>query len=190
MTVPTRSAGWGVGADGSSVTWTVAEGRKGRRWREVLTRDGAVLHALLLETDADRRFSHLELARADGLWTFHPEPDGTLHGNHVGSGDGGADVRHVAGWPYGPEDELLVAGSSISFAAVAWRRESAMVEGATAVVAGVVIGSDGELAKLPDLRIERLSMTTWQVGEGSPFEIDDAGLPILRGGISHPLELA
>ena len=42
---------------------------------------------LLLETDPDGRFSHLELARADGLWTFHPEADGTLHGNHVAATD-------------------------------------------------------------------------------------------------------
>ena len=71
-------AGCGRAADGSTVTWTVAEGSKGRRWREVVALGGATVQALLLETDRDRRFSHLELARADGLWTFHPEPDGTL----------------------------------------------------------------------------------------------------------------
>ena len=39
MTGPTRVAGWGRGPDdGTVVTWTVAEGRKGRRWREVVAR--------------------------------------------------------------------------------------------------------------------------------------------------------
>ena len=97
MSDPTRKAGWGTASDGSLVTWTVSEGRRGRRWREVIARDGAVVHALLLETDPDGRFSHMELARADGLWTFHPEADGTLHGNHVGSGSG---VGHIAGRPF------------------------------------------------------------------------------------------
>ena len=73
MTEPTRAAGWGTGPeDGTVVTWTVAEGRKGRRWREVVARGPDVLHALLLETDPNGRFSHLELARADGL----PRRDG------------------------------------------------------------------------------------------------------------------
>ena len=77
----------------------MSEGRKGRRWREVVARGPDVVHALLLETDPDGRFSHLELARADGLWTFHPEGDGTLHGNHVDrtrrgrAPRGGMDVR-------------------------------------------------------------------------------------------------
>ncbi len=34
MTAPTRRAGGGRAIDGALVTWTVAEGRKGRRWRE------------------------------------------------------------------------------------------------------------------------------------------------------------
>ena len=93
MTGPTRAAGWGRGPDGTVVTWTVAEGRKGRRWREVVARGTDVVHALLLETDPNGRFSHLELARADGLWTFHPEPDGTIHGNHVAVGSRRLPIR-------------------------------------------------------------------------------------------------
>jgi hypothetical protein len=120
MTGQTRMAGWGRAADGSTVTWTVAEGSKGRRWREVVALGGATVQALLLETDRDRRFSHLELARADGLWTFHPEPDGTLHGNHVRPGDG--EVEHVRGWPFGRDDGLVVEGSPIALAALAWAR--------------------------------------------------------------------
>jgi len=188
MTAPMRVAGWGSLADGSVVTWTIADGRKGRRWREVVTRGSAVIHALLLETDQDGRFSHLELARADGLWTCHPEPDGTLHGHHVGQGD--ADVRHVVGWAFAPDDALIVEGSPICLAAVAWRRISSMTEGAVADIAGVVIRSAGDLAEVSEIRLQRLSRTRWRVGEGSSFEVDDAGLPVLPGGERRPLELA
>ncbi len=184
MTGPTRVAGWGRGQDGTVVTWTVAEGREGRRWREVVARGEDVVHALLLETDPGGRFSHLELARADGLWTFHPEPDGTLHGNHVTATAG---VRHIAGRPFGPDDALLVAGSPVSLAAIAWRH--ATTDTGLFPVAGVVIGADGTLAERPEIRIERLSATRWQVGEGSPVEIDEAGLPVLDGGETWPLEL-
>ena len=187
MTAPTRVAGWGRLADGSVATWTVAEGRRGRRWREVVARDTATLHALLLETDPDGRFSHLELARSDGLWTFHPEPDGTLHGNHVRAGEPG--VRHVVGWPFAYDDALIVEASPLSLAAIAWHRRAAMRESAVEHAAGVIIGADGALERRSEIRIERLSPTRWQVGEGRPFEVDSAGLPVLEGGASQPLEI-
>jgi hypothetical protein len=187
MTGPTRVAGWGVAADGSEVTWTVAEGRRGRRWREVVSRDGAVVHALLLETGPDRRFSHLELARADGLWTFHPESNGTLHGNHVGRG--GVDVRHVAGWQFAADDALLVEGSPISAAAIAWARAGSRAVGSAIDVAAVTIGGDGEFRTVPALRIERSSPTGWHVGDAPPFELDPTGLPVLDQGTIRPLEV-
>ena len=184
MTGPTRVAGWGRGRDGTIVTWTVAEGRKGRRWREVVARGEEVVHAVLLETDPAGRFSHLELARADGLWTFHPEPDGTLHGNQVAATTG---VRHITGRPFAPDDALLIEGSPVSLAAIAWRQATG--GGGLSPVAGVVIGADGALAELSQIRIERLSATSWRVGEGSPIEIDGSGLPVLDDGETWPLEL-
>ncbi|HEV8401497.1 MAG TPA: hypothetical protein VGQ31_00540, partial [Candidatus Limnocylindrales bacterium] len=185
MSVPTRVAGWGIAADGSEVTWTVAEGRRGRRWREVISRDLVVVHALLLETAPDGRFSHLELARADGLWTFHPEPDGTLHGNHVGRGE--VDVRHVTGWPFGPDDALLIEDSAISLAAIAWARTGSVTVGGVVAVEAVVIGGDGALEPVPALRVERLTATGWRVGDAPAFELDPAGLPVLDGGSTRPL---
>ena len=187
MTGPTRVAGWGVTADGSEVTWTIAEGRRGRRWREVLSRAGAVEHALLLETAPDGRFSHLELARADGLWTFHPEADGTLHGNHVGRGE--VDVRHVAGWPFGPDDVIMIEDSLVGPAAIAWSRAASLPVGSRQMVAAVVIAGDGALEPVPALQVERLSATGWRVGSASPFELDAAGLPVLAGGSRRPLEV-
>jgi len=184
VTEPTRAAGWGRGPeDGTVVTWTVAEGSKGRRWREVVARGPDVLHALLLETDPNGRFSHLELARADGLWTFHPEADGTLHGNHVGTGSG---VLHVEGRPFAPDDAMIVEGSPVSLAAIAWGHAAGAL---VRPVGGVVIQAGGTFAELADVPIERLSPTRWRIGEGNPIEIDEAGLPVFDGGESWPLEL-
>ena len=183
MTGPTRVAGWGRGPDGTVVTWTVAEGRKGRRWREVVARGAEVVHALLLETDPNGRFSHLELALGDGLWTFHPEPDGTLHGNHVAATAG---VRHIAGHAFAPDDALIVEGSPVSLAAIAWGHAAGAL---VRPVAGIVIGADGVLVAQAEVLIERLTGTRWQVGEGSSIEIDEAGLPVLDDGETWPLEV-
>jgi hypothetical protein len=179
-------AGTGSLPDGRRVTWTVAEGRRGRRWREVVVHGPHTIHALLLETDQERRFSHLELARADGLWTFHPEGDGTLHGNHVGLGEG---IRHVNGWAFAPDDILFIEGSPLSRAAIAWARAPTLQAGSVSDVAGVIIRVDAELDRLPAIQIERLDESRWRVGEGSVFEIDEIGLPVLDHGVSEPLEL-
>ena len=73
-----RVAGTGRSPDGDTVTWSVAEGRRGRRWRESVVQDGAVVHSLLFELDPDGRFAHLELTTTAGLVTLHPEGDGTI----------------------------------------------------------------------------------------------------------------
>ena len=185
MTDPTRVAGSGELADGSIVTWTVAEGRRGRRWREVIARDGSTVHALLFETDAARRFSHLELARTDGLWTFHPEPDGSLHGNQV-SADG--PIRHVQGWPFAMGDALLIEGSPIAAAALAWGHAREVAIGGSIKLSGVVVRSDGELERIERTDLARLDETRWRVGEGMFVEVDELGLPILAGGRRQPLE--
>src|SRR5689334_6864494 len=112
-----RRAGSALRPGGDHVTWSVAEGRRGRRWREVVVdAGGAVRHSLLLELDPDGRFSHLELSTAAGLLTLHPEGDGTLHGNAV-TGDG---VRHIAGWAWDAERAIEVEGSVVCEAT--WRR--------------------------------------------------------------------
>ena len=123
----------------------------------------------------------------DGLWTFHPEEDGTLHGNHVGRGE--VDIRHVTGWPFAPDDAILIEDSVISLAAIAWSRASSMAVGSSVEVAAVVIGGDGALEPVPALRVERLSATGWRVGDAPPIELDPAGLPLLAGGSTRPLEV-
>ena len=186
MTEPTRLAGWGRTTDGVAITWTMAEGRRGRRWREVAIGDAGMTHALLLETGPDGRFSHLEVARPEGLWTFHPEPDGTLHGNAVRAGIG---VRHVEGWPFGPDAVLVVEGSAIGDAAIAWHATRTMSIGGVIEVPGVLLRTDGKLEAVDSIRIDRRSDAGWRIGDGQAFEIDPSGAPRLGGGGTVPLEL-
>jgi hypothetical protein len=166
VTGPVRLAGGVRRGDGTHVTWTLAEGRKGRRWREVVTGDdGGMRWALLYETDPDGGFSHLELASAAGLATLHPEGDGTLHGNVV-EPEGG--VRHIVGAPFEPGNALLVAGSLVAGAAVAaGHRPRSM--------ATVLDPVDLTL----DVRV---------IVEGDLTSVDEAGVPLLPGGATWPLE--
>ena len=59
-------------------------------------------------------------------------------------GDGA--VEHVRGWPFGRDDALVVEGSPIALAALAWARATDVAPGVTTSVAAVVIGADGELS--------------------------------------------
>jgi hypothetical protein len=192
MTGATRVAGWGRRADGATVTWTVADGSRGRRWREVVAAGNGVQHALLLETSPDGRFSHLELARAGGLWTFHPEGDGSLHGNAVERDV--PEVRHVAGWAFAPDDLMLVEGSPLSAAAIAWHASTSRTgdtEHATEATgrAGVILRVDGSIHAVQRIRVDSFTDRSWQIGDEPPIAIDDAGLPLLAGGVIRPLEL-
>ena len=163
---PVRLAGSVRLADGTVVTWTVAEGRKGRRWREVQSDErGAVHWSLLYETDPDGRFAHLELASASGLATLHPERDGTLHGNVV-EPDGG--VRHVAGEPFDPGTALVVGGSRLAGAAVA---------------RGHAVGDPTVVLDPATLTLTRRSLEP-----GDLTAVDADGAPMLDYGSTWPLE--
>ncbi len=187
MTPPVRIAGFGVDAVGRPLTWTVSEGRRGRRWREAAGGQAGAWHSLLLETGPDRRFNHLEIASPAGLWTFHPEADGSLHGNAVGPTMAG--VRHIEGWPFGPTAVFIVEGSTIGPAAIAWQLTDVVSVGATLTVPGVVWRrSSGTLERVGAILIERRSEAIWRIDDGEPFEIDPDGLPVLRGGQIDALE--
>jgi len=170
-----RRAGSGRFVDGIGVVWSVAEGQKGRRWREVRTRDGVVLSSLLLETFPDRGFAHLELSTGAGLLTLHPEPDRTLHGNAVTA----AGVRHVAGLPWPAGSVLVVDGSAVSIAAATW-------------FASAHWGDRSHDARMPIVTVSpTLDVRAGTIpGDGFSHETSDAdGLPVLLGGSAWPLEL-
>jgi hypothetical protein len=170
-----RRAGSGRFVDGTDVVWSVAEGQKGRRWREVRSRDGSVVSSLLLETFPDRRFAHLELSTPAGLLTLHPEDDGTLHGNVVTA----ADLRHVAGLPWPAGSVVVVDGSAISIAAAAWFLATEGRPSDPAARRPIVLVD-------PSLGVKASSIP-W---DGlSHDRIDADGLPLLASPTSWPLEV-
>jgi len=107
---------------GETVLWSVAEGRRGRRWRSA-RRDanGVLLADLLLEVDSAGRWTRLELASAGGILTLHPEPDDTaVHGNVVTER---GVVPLVFGWS--PGHCLVVAGEPVAAVALGRGRADA-----------------------------------------------------------------
>jgi hypothetical protein len=141
----------------------VAEGRRGRRWREVVMEGDAIRSSLLLELDPDGRFSHLELSTAAGLLTLHPEADSTLHGNAVTS----SGIRHVVGLAWDGDGAIWLSGSSICLAA------GLRPDGSRAVT-WLQVGLDLAL-EMGTVRPD------WTL-------VDANGLPVLRDGAAWPLE--
>jgi hypothetical protein len=145
-----RRAGSGRQVDGSDVTWSIAEGERGRRWRWTVSDLGLVRHVALVEIDPAGAFTRLELATALGLLTLHPEPDRrSIHGNVV-TADG---VRPLA-LDWSASAALAIAGDSFGSA--------------------VLLGG----AAAPTLVIRpRLGVVA---GDSSPaLERDGRGIPIL-----------
>jgi hypothetical protein len=188
---PTRRAGIGRLADGATVVWSVADGRRGRRWREVVVGPGGgIRSSLLLETDPDGWFSHLELSTVAGLLTLHPEGDGTIHGNTVtGGGPGiGAGVWHVAGLPWGRDDALVIDGSALASAAVARSLLARQAEGTVVEWPGIAVDLDLAVHRR-SVRVERRDPGHWRIATDDPLEIDGDGVPLLAEARTWPLEL-
>jgi hypothetical protein len=183
VAAPLRFGGRGQGADRASVIWSVAEGRRGRRWREVRNAGSAVASSLLLETDPAGRFAHLELSTPSGLLTLHPEGDGTLHGHAIVS-DG---VEHVAGLAWDADGIALLDGSTVCRLAAVACLVDVLAIGASRAHLAAVIPPTLWLEVKP-IRVERLDATSWRFGDEEPLTVDERGLPILRGGEIWPLE--
>jgi hypothetical protein len=122
-----------------------------------------IILSLLLETDPEHRFSHLELSTAAGLLTLHPEGDGTLHGNAV-LPDG---IEHVRGLPWDAEAVVLVEASSVAPATARLRPRGA--------VPCVRIGLD--------LSVQAGVLESNELGPAHD------GLPVLEAWMSWPLEV-
>jgi hypothetical protein len=188
MNAVVRRAGSASLADGPHVTWSVADGRRGRRWRVVTTRDGTMVSALLLEVGVDGRPSRLELTTAVGLLTLHPEPNGFLHGNAV-TRDG---VRHLT-FPWSGEHEIEIDGLPVTEAVAAQRLSASMAVGEGRTVPVVVVGPDLSVRD-GRRRYVRVNGTTWRIEGDSDADtrsvtIDDRGLLKWAGQTeSWPLE--
>jgi hypothetical protein len=112
-----RRGGVVTTARGERSVWTIADGRRGRRVREAISRGDALVRTVLFELDPAGRCVRLELATAAGLLTLHPDRNGArLHGNVVGP----TGVRHLT-FDWATDREPLVAGSPASTAIVGAR---------------------------------------------------------------------
>ena len=154
-----RRAGSGRQSDGSEVTWSVAEGERGRRWRWTVSDLGLIRHVALVEIAPAGSFARLELATPLGLLTLHPEPDRrSIHGNVV-SAEG---VRPLA-LDWSASAALAIAGDSFG--------NSILLGGAAA----------------PTLVIRpRLGVVAGDSSSAS--ERDDRGIPILVDAHEWALE--
>jgi hypothetical protein len=182
-----RRGGRGTLPDGGLLTWSLAEGARGRRWRATRSRDGRLDLALLLEVDAGGRPARLEVAGPAGLLTLHPDSgDGELHGNVV-TPDG---IRHLA-FAWSPAHELIVEGIPAVLAAAVRRLAAEVPVGGSVDRPAVIVDADLRCAT-GSLRIERLAERRWRAGEGTPVaavSIDEDGAPADLGDAADwPLE--
>ncbi|MBA3876629.1 MAG: hypothetical protein C0498_06790 [Anaerolinea sp.] len=103
---PLRRGGQLIDEAGLTVTWSVAEGRRGRRWRWAVGERRAAIVVHTLELDPAGRFVRLESASGGGLLTLHREADGSAHGNRVTE----AGVDHLAIPSPAPQAALVGSG--------------------------------------------------------------------------------
>ncbi|HEY6056932.1 MAG TPA: hypothetical protein VIV06_02820 [Candidatus Limnocylindrales bacterium] len=185
---PVRRAGRWRLEDGSEVLWSVAEGRRGRRWRSSVWRKGACVQSLLLEAARSGRPGRLEVVAPAGLLTLHPDAgDASAHGNVVGR-DGVRSLAH--GWS--PEHGIVVERDPIpTLVLLARLAESVGVEDQASLPV---------LAVAEDLRVEegtlvvrRLTVDTWRLGAGdttreSTLIVGEDGLPGGPGTVEWALE--
>ena len=199
MTAFVRLAGSAILADGSRLVWSVADGRRGRRWRAVASADGVMSHALLLEVDLDGLPGRLELATSAGMLTLHPDDARqSLHGNAVLPGG----VRHLR-LAWSDQHALEVEGRPIATAVSAHRLARTMAVGEGRTIPVVLINSALDVAETTR-RFVRLGWTEWSIepetgehgagGTGATqaarLRIDGRGIPVgLVDAREWPLEL-
>ena len=159
---PTRLGGRTVLPSGDVVVWSVADGRRGRRWRESTARDGVGVRTVLVESAPDGRFQRLEMSTAAGLLTVHPDDSGTtLHGNVV-TPDG---IRHLT-FAWGSDQAVLVEGSpAVTAIAVRWLGRGSE-PGRSAEVTALRI-DDRLVPEAGSIGIERLGPHTWRLSHGA-----------------------
>ena len=158
-----RRAGRLASGGGETVLWSVAEGRRGRRWRS-LRRDtaGSVVADLLLEVDPAGRWTRLELATTTGILTLHPEPDERwVHGNVVTE----RGVVPLA-LPWSADHRLLLPGEPVAAAALG-SDEANPPPGPAIVVDRRLEPLEVEAAAMPRRPPDGLPGASW------PLEVDE-----------------
>jgi hypothetical protein len=153
-----RRAGTGRLSDGSLVTWSVAEGARGRRWRWTVSDDAGLRHAGLVELDG-AGFVRLELETLAGMLTLHPDRDRRMAHGNVARADG-VDPLAVS-WSNG--DGIAIEGDPFGSAVAGWQGR------------GWVVGDD--------LRLRRS-----EAASGLALHADERGVPELGDPQEWPLE--
>jgi hypothetical protein len=159
---PLRRAGRLPLPGNGDVLWSVAEGRRGRRWR-ALRRDasGAIVSDLLLEVDPAGRWSRLELATGSGILTLHPDPDDSaVHGNVVTP----SGVRPLA-LAWSAAHRLLVPDDPVATVALGAGKDDAVAG------PGIIIGTDlsvtaTDAIEPPAARPDSLPGPSWPLEAG------------------------
>ncbi|HLX35830.1 MAG TPA: hypothetical protein VKR30_11400 [Candidatus Limnocylindrales bacterium] len=168
------------------VVWTVADGRNGRRWRELAVDASGAARSLVLETDGQGTWQRLELSGADGLLTLHPEGDGSIHGNVTSR----AGVRHLSLGKVKPA-RIDIPGSLVAEAALCWAMTRQLRVGERRTIAVVTVAEPVTVA-LSEIVVERRTTATWELRDGDRrrlVELDEDGLPVGHLGADRwPLE--
>lgn len=184
-----RRGGHAAGPTGDRITWSLAEGARGTRWREAASRDGVLIRSIVLEVAPAGAVMRLEVATAEGLLTLHPEPDASaMHGNVVTP----HGIRHLS-FDWSPSHELVVAGSFIADAVAVRRIAVTLPVGGHAEVDVLVI--DDALQPRPDRwAIERTASDRWTFqprqadNPGREIRVGPDGLPMLDAAETWALE--
>jgi hypothetical protein len=178
-----RRGGRGIGPDGSVVLWSVATGRRGARWREVITFPDGTIQVLLLETTTAGRPSRLEVSSTAGLLTAHPASDASaLHGNVVTPGG----IHHLT-LTWTEAHQLLVIRSPISRAVLVGAIDRTLDE-----TPCVIVGDDLR-PTIGQARVAHHGSGRWDLvlppdERRFAVAVDSDGLPVLDEGRTWELE--
>ena len=192
-----RRGGRAVLPSGELIVWSIADGRRGRRWREAVSADGKLLRTLLAETNQAGRLVRLELATAAGLLTLHPDLEETvLHGNVVTP----TGIRHLTFDP-----TIVRVDGSPAAGAIAVASLAGLVEVGATMRVDLVVVDDRLEPRSGSWAVSRLEPRTWRLvephepgsGGGSGPEVRDAGEAVggkaasgaIVGGGEHILRL-
>lgn len=174
--------------DGAVIVWSLADGLRGRRWREAVSQDGGLRRSVLLEASPAGRPMRLELTSPAGILTLHPNVGGSeLHGNVVTP----TGIRHLA-FDWSSEHDLFVVGSPAA-AAVAVRRFADILAVGEARPVPVVWVDDALEPRPGAWQVTRTAPDGWHLrdldgAEERVITVDPGGIPVLRDAASWPLE--
>lgn len=189
MTGSLRVGGRALLADGETLVWSVAEGSRGRRWREAIIDGAGLRRSLLLEVSLAGVATRLEMTTRAGLLTLHPSDAGReLHGNVVTA----TGIRHLR-FDWSGEHELYVSGSPAAASVVLQRLAGIVGAGEGRQV--LVVRVDDILEPRPGAwHATRTATDTWQLRDSAGPEentvrLDDDGIAVEPDAERWPLEL-